>query len=119
MNYFVVAFGLASIGGSTSAPDDAEELRLVITKACDVLRLFPGNIATSVAPNGVMFAFPDSTPDRAEGLVEAVQSQLEVYTRTRQKVIPVSSVITFGPMRSVNVLGYWVRAITSLTEILP
>jgi hypothetical protein len=107
-HYVLVAFG-QGVGASSAIPpvEVAEELRLVIEKALNVFEThFSSDLKISVAPNGVMLGFPDPTPDRAVQLVEAVQGQLEQAAKKGRPVIPVSSVITSGPMRSVDVLGH-------------
>src|SRR5262245_17542252 len=103
--YFLVAFGHGQ--GAPLTPKTSEALRFLIDDASGVtFGRFPNDVKTSVAPGGVMLAFPDADPRRAVHLCAAVQSQLEHAVRTQDTVIPVCAVLTGGELREVNVLGY-------------
>lgn len=107
-HYFVVAFG-SGVGAPLTIPPEeaAEELRFLIDKALAAHDWSAAqDLIVSVAPNGVMLAVPDQTPERAIRLAEAVQAQLQHAERRGGPVIPVAAVIMLGPMRSVSVLGY-------------
>jgi hypothetical protein len=106
--YFLVAFGHGQGASPTMPPAKASEaLRFLIDDACDAsFGSFPDDVKTSVAPGGVMLAFPDAEPMRPLYLCTAVQSQLQHAVRTRDTVIPVCAVLTGGELREVNVLGY-------------
>ena len=106
-HYFVVTFGHGVGAPLTIPPEEAaEELRFLIDKALAAHDWSAAqDLIVSVAPNGVMLAVPDQTPERAIRLAEAVQAQLQHAERRGGSVIPIAAVITFGPMRSVDVLG--------------
>ena len=105
MHYFVVVFGHGKNAVLTEPPQQtAETLRNLIDIACNAtFERFPDRVVTSVAPGGVMLAFPDDNPARAEQLCEAVMVQLTHAEETQSTVPPVCAVITHGPMRSVDV----------------
>lgn len=104
---------LVAFGHGVGAPlpvgprEAAEKLRLLIDKALSALGTTrPADFSVSVGPNGVMLAFPGGSADRALQLVEAVQAQAQSAQTKGRALIPVCCVITFGPMRPVDVLGY-------------
>lgn len=107
-HYFLVAFGSS---GDASLPLHSEEvtdeLRWLINEACHAaFGAFPVNVVMSVGPSGVMVALPDATPERVMRLVDAVKARLDHAVKTHIQIIPVCAVITFGPMKWVDVLGY-------------
>ena len=108
MHYFIVAFGHGKDALLTASPQQAASaLRSLIDVACSAtFGRFPDDVLTSVAPGGVMLAFPDGNPARVEQLCEAVVGQLTHAQATQAAVLPVCAVITHGLMRSVDVLGY-------------
>ena len=108
MHYFIVAFGHGKDALLTAPLQQATAaLRSLLDAACSAtFGRFPDDVLTSVAPGGVMLAFPDGNPAREEQLCEAVVSQLAHAQATQATVLPICAVITHGPMRSVDVLGY-------------
>ena len=107
--YFLVAFGHGQGPSLTmeSPARTSEALRFLIDDACDAsFGRFPNDVMTSVAPGGVMLAFPDAEPVRALHLCSAVQGQLQHAVNTHDTIVPVCAVLTGGELREVNVLGY-------------
>lgn len=107
-HYFLVAFGPSEgLASSLQSDELTDELRALINEACHAaFGVFPKNVMTSVGPAGVMVALPDASPERVIRLVDAVKARVAHAARTRVQTIPVCAVITFGPMKSVDVLGY-------------
>lgn len=104
---FVVAFAQKSTSEtSQSALESATHLRNLLDTALNGKpKSFTRKLSVSVAPGGVMFALPDTNPDRAVELCQAVARQLEHQARTHHVIPAVCAVITYGWLRPLSVLG--------------
>ncbi len=108
MHAFLVGFGHGKDAALTAPlQETAANLRSLLDTACAAtFGGFPADVQASVAPGGVMLAFPDTNPDRVVQLCEAVVSQLDHDRMTGTTILPVCAVITHGLLRPVDVLGY-------------
>jgi chaperonin GroES len=106
--FALLAFGHGENAELDLAPPAASErLRLILDKALNAADDFTNaGLTVSVAPSGVMLAFPDSRTDRAVMVVEAVKAQLEAAISRKQPTVPIAGVLTYGLMRQVEVFGH-------------